>query len=29
MMIIWFNKHAEEVEPEAMERTKREDTQIG
>ena len=28
-LFIWFNKHAEEVEPEAMERTKREDAQIG
>jgi len=28
-LFIWFNKHAEEVEPEAMERTKREDPHIG
>jgi len=28
-LFIWLNKRAEEVKPEAMERTKREDTQIG
>jgi len=28
-VFIWFNKYAEEMEPEAMERTKSEDEQIG
>lgn len=28
-LFIWFNKHAEHMEPEAMERTKREDEDIG
>lgn len=28
-LFIWFNKHAEEMEPEAMERAKREDEKIG
>ena len=28
-LFIWFNKHAEEMEPEAMARTKGEDEQIG